>query len=59
MHFNVIKKIIFCVLGASRGIGREMAIQLSKLFTGGDSTFILIARNEVELNKVKQEILRK
>lgn len=45
-------------LGASRGIGGEMAIQLSKLFMGGDSTFILIARNEADLNKVKQEILK-
>ena len=44
--------------GASRGIGRELALQLATIFSDTNSTFFLIARNEKGLSEVKQKIIK-
>jgi short-subunit dehydrogenase len=51
------KKALVVITGASRGIGRELAVQVSNLFNTADTTVFLLARNEAALNEVKQEIL--
>lgn len=51
-----LNKRTFCVVsGASRGIGRCFAVELSKKFASG-SHLLLIARNEKQLEEVKQEV---
>jgi short-subunit dehydrogenase len=47
---NFTNKVVW-ITGASSGIGKALAIQLSKL----DAKLILSARNEEKLNVVKQE----
>jgi len=51
------KKALVVITGASRGIGRELAVQMSSLFNTSDTTVFLLARNEAALNEVKQEVL--
>ncbi|KAI1728381.1 short chain dehydrogenase domain-containing protein [Ditylenchus destructor] len=52
------KSALVLITGANRGIGKEMAIQLTKLLSGADSTFLLLARNELSLQEVKEEIIK-
>ncbi|WKY00854.1 hypothetical protein Q1695_015124 [Nippostrongylus brasiliensis] len=50
------KRVLTVVSGASRGIGREIAVQMSKR-VASNSVFLLTARNEATLLQIKQEIL--
>ena len=47
---NYFDKKVIWITGASSGIGKELAIQLSKL----GAVLVLTARRENELEKVKQ-----
>jgi len=49
------KKILAVITGASQGIGRTLAVELSKQLSG-DSTIILIARSEKGLTETKNLI---
>uniref|UniRef100_A0AC34RF16 Sepiapterin reductase n=1 Tax=Panagrolaimus sp. JU765 TaxID=591449 RepID=A0AC34RF16_9BILA len=49
------RKIFVIITGASRGIGRQIALSLAS-DVAGDSAFLLLARNGALLEKVKQEI---
>ncbi|CAJ0600167.1 unnamed protein product [Cylicocyclus nassatus] len=50
------ERVLTIVSGASRGIGREIAVQMSKR-VASDSVFLLTARKEATLVQIKQEIL--
>ncbi|VDO26536.1 unnamed protein product [Haemonchus placei] len=50
------KRVLTVVSGASRGIGKEIAIQVSKR-VAPNSVFLLTARNEATLLQIKQGIL--
>lgn len=49
------KKTFFLITGASRGIGKTMAIECCKLFSQG-SVAVLLARSEEGLGKTRTEI---
>ncbi|XP_023309524.2 sepiapterin reductase [Lucilia cuprina] len=55
MVLDLNKKTYFLITGASRGIGKTMAIEVSKLLKA-DSVIVLIARNEDGLKKTKGSI---
>ncbi|MFH4980225.1 hypothetical protein AB6A40_006934 [Gnathostoma spinigerum] len=49
---------VFCIItGASRGIGREIVLQLSKILSN-DSAFLITARSFPALNNLKEELLQ-
>lgn len=50
------KRVLAVISGASRGIGKEIAIQMSKK-VAPNSAFLLTARNEAGLLQLKQDIL--
>ncbi|KAK6058486.1 oxidoreductase, short chain dehydrogenase/reductase family protein [Cooperia oncophora] len=50
------KRVLTVVSGASRGIGKEIAVQVSKR-VAPNSVFLLTARNEATLLQIKQGIL--
>ncbi|EYC15437.1 hypothetical protein Y032_0037g3523 [Ancylostoma ceylanicum] len=50
------KRVLTVVSGASRGIGKEIAVQVSKR-VAPESVFLLTARNEATLLQIKQDIL--
>ncbi|GMT20169.1 hypothetical protein PFISCL1PPCAC_11466, partial [Pristionchus fissidentatus] len=52
------KKSLFIITGASRGIGREIALQCAG-HAGPSSAFLITARNEAALVEVKTEIRNK
>lgn len=52
MVLDLNKKTYFLITGASRGIGKTMAIEVSKLLKS-NSVIVLIARNEDGLKKTK------
>lgn len=49
------QRCLCVVSGASRGIGREFALQLAKKFSSG-SHLILLARNEEQLRDLQKEV---
>ena len=49
------KKLII-VTGASRGIGRSIALEFGRFYSDDVIEFILLARDSVKLNEVKKEI---
>lgn len=55
MVLDLNKKTYLVVTGASRGIGKTMAIEVSKELKAG-SVIILMARNKDDLNKTKASI---
>lgn len=55
MVLDLNKKTYFLITGASRGIGKTMAIEVSKLLKA-DSVIVLLARNEDGLKKTKASI---
>ncbi|XP_061393195.1 sepiapterin reductase-like [Musca vetustissima] len=55
MVLDLAKKTFFLVTGASRGIGKCMAIEVAKKLQAG-SVIVLMARNQVALEKTKTEI---
>ncbi|XP_075158170.1 sepiapterin reductase [Haematobia irritans] len=58
MGLDLNKKTVFLVTGASRGIGKKMAIEVSLKLKAG-SLIILMARNMEALEKTKSEIVSK
>ncbi|VDM61917.1 unnamed protein product [Angiostrongylus costaricensis] len=50
------KRVLAVISGASRGIGKEIAVQISKQ-VAPNSAFLLTARNETALLQIKQDIL--
>ncbi|KAJ1359587.1 hypothetical protein KIN20_018352 [Parelaphostrongylus tenuis] len=50
------KRVLVVISGASRGIGKEIAIQMSKQ-VAPNSAFLLTARSEAALLQLKQDIL--
>ncbi|KHJ87106.1 hypothetical protein OESDEN_13126 [Oesophagostomum dentatum] len=50
------RRVLTIVSGASRGIGKEIAVQVSKR-VAPNSVFLLTARKESTLLQIKQEIL--
>ncbi|KAL9885714.1 sepiapterin reductase isoform 1-T4 [Glossina fuscipes fuscipes] len=55
MVLELNKKTYFLITGASRGIGRTMAIEIAKKLDAG-SLVVLLARNEHDLNVTKKSI---
>lgn len=51
------QKVLAIITGASRGIGREIAVQLSKV-VGKGSALLLTARNFAQLDQLKTELLK-
>ncbi|VBB30172.1 unnamed protein product [Acanthocheilonema viteae] len=49
------RKVLAVITGASRGIGRETVLQLSKIVAKG-STFLITARTATKLDELKDEI---
>ncbi len=47
---------LFIITGASRGIGRELAEELSSRFGRDENTFVLIARDREKLESVAREL---
>ncbi|XP_058977745.1 sepiapterin reductase-like [Musca domestica] len=58
MGLDLNKKTFFLVTGASRGIGKCMAIQVSAKLKSG-SVVVLVARNKDALEETQKEILSK
>ncbi|XP_073829620.1 sepiapterin reductase-like [Musca autumnalis] len=58
MGLDLAKKTYFLITGASRGIGKCMAIEVSKKLKT-DSIIVLMARDAVALEKTKSEIQTK
>uniref|UniRef100_A0A183C5Q0 Sepiapterin reductase n=1 Tax=Globodera pallida TaxID=36090 RepID=A0A183C5Q0_GLOPA len=52
------KKVLVVVTGASRGIGRELALQLAKYFEASECVFVLYARDKEALGAVKGQLLK-
>ncbi len=50
-----LKNKVIIITGASRGLGKELALQLAK----EKSKLVLVARNQADLNNVKKEIKSK
>ncbi|KJH44875.1 hypothetical protein DICVIV_09097 [Dictyocaulus viviparus] len=50
------KRVLTVVSGASRGIGKEIALQMSRRVSS-NSVFLLTARTETSLLQIKQDIL--
>ncbi|KAL3120756.1 hypothetical protein niasHT_008048 [Heterodera trifolii] len=50
------KKVLIVVTGASRGIGRELALQLAKFFAATECFFVLLARGKEALEAVRDQI---
>lgn len=56
MNPSLLNRKTLCVItGASRGIGKEIAVRLSEK-VGDNSAFLLIARNSENLHRVSSEI---
>uniref|UniRef100_F1L6Z5 Sepiapterin reductase n=1 Tax=Ascaris suum TaxID=6253 RepID=F1L6Z5_ASCSU len=51
------RKVFSLITGASRGIGREIAVQLSKKVANG-SSFLITARDATRLEQLKTELLK-
>lgn len=54
-------KMLVVVTGASRGIGRELALQVAKYFSApaaGQCFFVLLARDEAAVDEVKDGVLK-
>ena len=46
------------ITGASAGLGRELAVQLSREWSGTNSTIVLVSRNATKLEETKEMILK-
>lgn len=57
MELNFSEKSLIVITGASRGIGKSIAINTAKKLAT-NSTIVLLARNQQHLNDVKEEILK-